>query len=444
MDRSRIRNFCIIAHIDHGKSTLADRLLLRSGIVNQRNFRDQMLDDMDLERERGITIKAHAVTLPMKVAGEEYLFNLIDTPGHVDFTYEVSRSLAACEGAVLLVDASQGIQAQTVANVHLALEGDLQLVPFINKVDLPHARVLDCMAELEKMFGFDAGEMLLGSAKTGEGVEELLKAVVARIPFPSDPGEPTRALIFDSEYNEFRGVVAYVRIFSGSLAKGDRIRMLGAGKSYEVLELGKFMPDMQPCDRLGAGETGYAIAGIKILRDLKIGDTITHHEGYDKVSILPGYKEPKPFVFCSLYPAANESFEELRKALEKLSLNDSSFTYMHESSPALGFGFRCGFLGLLHMDIVQERLEREYDLDLVQTAPTVTYELVMLDKSVVRINNPAELPDTSKILEFREPYVSLSLIVPSENIGSILSLTENRRGVYLATEYISETRAVLK
>ncbi|MBI4618206.1 MAG: elongation factor 4 [Planctomycetes bacterium] len=383
------------------------------------------------------------MTLPIRVDGTTYEFNLIDTPGHVDFSYEVSRSLAACEGAILVVDASQGIQAQTVANVHLATEGKLAIVPFVNKIDLPHAHPLDVMGEMEKAFAFDVEEMMLGSAKTGEGVDALFAAVVRRVPPPPGDETPLRALVFDSEYNEFRGVVTYIRLFSGRLRRGDRIRMLGARENYEALEVGKFMPDMKPVAELLPGEVGYVIAGIKRIQDVQIGDTVTHEEGHETVELLPGYKEPKQFVFCSLYPAASEDYEALRKALDRLSLNDSSFSFLPESSPALGFGFRCGFLGLLHMEIVQERLERESDLDLVQTAPTVTYEILLVSEEVVRITSPAELPEPFKIREFREPYVRLSMIVPADSIGNIMKLAESRRGTYQSTEYLSETRVIL-
>ncbi|MDP7032895.1 MAG: translation elongation factor 4 [Planctomycetota bacterium] len=439
-----IRNFCIIAHIDHGKSTLADRLLEMSGFVDPRKLRNQMLDDMDLERERGITIKAKAVEIEVAIEGEVYQLNLIDTPGHVDFSYEVSRSLSACEGALLVVDAAQGIQAQTMTNVYLAMEAELEIIPVLNKIDLPTAQVDQVLTELEQSLGFDPDEVHSISAKTGLGCEKLIEHVVRRVPPPKGEDSPLRALIFDSEYDEFRGVIVYVRIVDGVLRKGDRIRMIGTRSSWDVVEIGKFRPDMVSTDKLGAGEVGYCIAGIKTIKDVIVGDTITRHDRHETVESLPGYIEPKPMVFCGLYPAQGTEFHSLRGALEKLSLNDSSFSFQPESSPALGFGFRCGFLGLLHMEIVQERLERESNLELVQTAPNVTYKVVLRSGEKVVVHRPADLPDTHQIQEFTEPFVNLSLILPSKDIGGLMKLLETRRGEYRSTEYLSPERVLLR
>jgi len=441
---SRVRNFSIIAHIDHGKSTLADRLLEKTGAVSPREFRDQMLDDMDLERERGITIKATAVQLFHKYEGHRYILNLIDTPGHVDFSYEVSRSLAACEGALLLVDAVQGVEAQTVANAYEAINHNLTIIPVINKMDLPAARPEEVMEEMEQSLGIDPADVLLASAKTGRGIDEILAAVIERIPVPSGSEEaPLKALIFDSVYDEYRGVILYVRLFDGLIHSGDRIRMLRAGMSYEVMEVGTFRPKMTPGKELFAGETGYFVANIKDLRDVRIGDTLTLDQDSERVTPLPGYHVPQPMVFCGLYPASNTSYESLRDALERFRLNDSSFTYEPETSDALGFGFRCGFLGLLHMEIVQERLEREEDVELVQTAPTVTYEILKTGGDVVRIDNPSSLPDEAEVAELREPFVRVNFIVPSESIGALMKICEERRGEYRKTEYMSSTRAVI-
>jgi len=439
-----IRNFCIIAHIDHGKSTLADRILVKCGAMAERDMTAQVLDSMDLERERGITIKAKAVALAYRSGGREMLLNLIDTPGHVDFSYEVSRSLAACEGALLLVDAAQGVQAQTMANFFLALDAGLEIIPVLNKVDLQAARPEEVMAEMESSLGIRPADVLRVSAKTGVGVDEILEAVVARIPAPSgEPSATLRAIVFDSVYDEFRGVVVFVRVREGTVRRGDAVFMLGSRRGYDVLDVGKFRPRPESVPLLSAGEVGWVVCNIKTIHDVKIGDTITLEKLRDGVEPLPGYHEPKPMVFCGLYPTSNSDFEPLRKALEKLHLQDSSFTFHPESSEALGFGFRCGFLGLLHMDIVQERLEREWGLDLVQTAPNVTYEVVKHDGSVEVIERPADLPDPQHIREFREPVVRVSLILPSESIGALMKLCEDRRGSYVRTEYLSTARVVL-
>ena len=443
MEQKNIRNFCIIAHIDHGKSTLADRFLLHTGTVSQREFQDQLLDDMDLERERGITIKAKAVSLRYRREDGEYLLNLIDTPGHVDFSYEVSRSLAACEGALLLVDASQGVEAQTIANAHLALEANLSIVPGLNKVDLSVARPDDVIEEMVNSLGIDPDEVYRVSAKTGQGVPELLDGIVERIPPPSNQSDaPLRALIFDGAYDEYRGVIVYVRIVDGTLRPRQQVLMMGKGQDYEVEEVGIFSPKMKKLGQLRAGEVGYITASIKTLGDVQIGDTITDRlkPAHEK---LLGYKEPLPMVYCGLYPTNNSDFERLRQALEKLRLNDSSFTYVPESGGALGFGFRCGFLGLLHMDVVQERLERESGIAIVQTAPNVSFEVVQRGAAVIRIESPTELPDPSLIEEIREPVVRATIMIPSEFIGNIMTLMEERRGRYKRTEYLSQSRVIL-
>lgn len=443
MDPQTIRNFSIIAHIDHGKSTLADRILLLTGVVTEREFREQLLDDMDLERERGITIKASSVTFPYRSRrGEEFLFNLIDTPGHVDFSYEVSRSLAACEGALLLVDATQGIQAQTMANAYLAIHHDLTLIPVVSKIDLPHAAPAEIAKEVASFLGCHVQEVLFVSAKTGEGVEALLEAIVERIPPPSGSIEkPLRSLIFDSVYDDYRGAIAHVRVVDGTLRVGDMASMSATGRTFEVTELGIFTPKMKPVESLIAGQVGYVVGNLKDIRALKIGDTL-FRKG-ETVDPLPGYQEPKPMVFSGLYPAASENFEDLRKALERLALNDSSFTYQPETSQALGFGFRCGFLGLLHMEIVQERLERESHLDLVKTAPNVTYEILKTDGTVLEVHSPAEVPDPSQIRSFREPIMRVQIMVPKEYIGAVMTLSEERRGKHLGLEYFGSDRALL-
>jgi len=437
----RTRNFCIIAHIDHGKSTLADRFLQVTHAVSDREFHELMLDDMELERERGITIKSSCVTMSYSVGGTEYRLNLIDTPGHVDFSYEVSRSLRACEGAVLLVDANQGIEAQTVANLDQALAHGLAVIPVITKIDLPDARVIDTMIEMEQTFGFDPDDILTVSGKTGEGVQELLAATIERVPPPrGDPDGRLRALIFDSFYDEYQGAVAYVRVVDGRVRPGDRVLMMGAGRCYEVTQVGIFRPAMVGVDALEAGDVGYVMAGIKSIRDVRIGDTITL-ESAPAEEALPGYREPVPMVYCGLFPQDNDDLPALRTALEKLSLNDSSFVYEMESSDALGFGFRCGFLGLLHMEIVQERLERENDIPVIQTAPNVTYEVVTRKGELLTVNRPAQMPPEAEIAEIREPWVRMSIILPAEFIGNVMKLAESRRAVHHRTEFLSDRRA---
>jgi GTP-binding protein LepA len=443
MPQENIRNFCIIAHIDHGKSTLADRILLKTGAVSLRDFQDQVLDDMDLERERGITIKAKAVSLRYKRADGEYLLNLIDTPGHVDFSYEVSRSLAACQGALLLVDASQGVEAQTIANAHLAVNGNLTIVPLLNKIDMAAARPDEVIEEMVNSLGIDPETVHRVSAKTGEGVEELLDIIVDRIPSPPGNSQaPLRALIFDAVYDEYRGVIVYVRIVDGSLRPGMQVLMMGTNRSYYVEEVGIFTPKMQKLPELRAGEVGYLTATIKTLGDIQIGDTVTERTR-PTTEKLPGYKEPLPMVFCGLYPTNNTDFERLRQALDKLRLNDSSFTYVPESSGALGFGFRCGFLGLLHMEVVQERLERESGVDIVQTAPNVIFEVLTTAGDVVRIESPTQLPDLGVVEEIREPIVRATIMLPAEYIGNIMKLLEERRANYVRTEYLSQSRVTL-
>ncbi|MFQ5749674.1 MAG: translation elongation factor 4 [Planctomycetota bacterium] len=439
----RIRNFCIIAHIDHGKSTLADRFLEITGAVDARKKKEQILDSMDLERERGITIKAAAVSLEAELDGKRYLLNLIDTPGHVDFSYEVEKSLQACEGALLLIDAAQGIQAQTVANAHLALARDMVLIPVFNKIDLPHARPEEIGEEMENVLLLERESALPCSAKTGQGVKDILNAVVERIPAPEgDPGKPLRALIFDAKYDEFRGVIVYLRVVDGTIRRGDMVQMLGTGMDREVLELGKFTPEPRPHQFLGVGEVGYFISNIKRLGEIHVGDTITSAKG---PSVLPleGYREPQPMVWCGLYPTNSGDFENLRAALDTLKLNDSSILFDPENSEALGFGFRCGFLGLLHMEIVQERLERESDLDIVQTAPTVPYKVIMRDGRVLVIHSSGELPDGSLYQEIHEPVVKTNLLVPTSSIGVVMKLCSERRGTFLRQEHISPTRVLL-
>jgi GTP-binding protein LepA len=440
---SQIRNFAIIAHIDHGKSSLADQFLLRCGAISPREFREQVLDDMDLERERGITIQMHPVTIFYEAGGQRWELNLIDTPGHVDFSYEVSRSLAACEGVILLVDASQGVQAQTVANAYLAMEHDLAIVPVLNKIDLAIARPEQVMAEMEQALGISPTEVLRCSAKTGQGVEEVLQAVVARIPPPAgDPAAPLRALVFNSHFDTYKGVVVYVRIKEGCLRKGQRIRLMRSGAEYEVQEVGQFRPAMTPCSQLYAGQVGYFVAQIRAVGDVPIGDTVTEAQR-PAAEPLPGYREPKPMVFSGLYPVRNDDFEALREALARLHLNDASFTYQPETSEGLGFGFRCGFLGMLHREIIQQRLERESQLELVQTAPNVTYEILTRSGEVLTIDSPQKVPDAGQIAEFREPVVRVSFLLPTENIGDLMQLCTERRGTYVRTEYLSPSRAIL-
>jgi len=443
--QKKIRNFCIIAHIDHGKSTLADRLIEKTGVVSEREMDDQILDNMDLERERGITIKAQAVRMSYKASdGEEYIFNLIDTPGHVDFNYEVSRSLAACEGAILVVDAAQGIEAQTLANTYLALEHDLELLPVINKIDLPSARPDYVKKEIEDVIGLDASDAPLISAKNGINIDEVLEQIVIKLPHPEgDEDAPLRALIFDSYYDSYRGVIVHVRVKEGRLRVGDEIRMMNTGKEFQVVEVGYFRPGMLvPCEELVAGDVGYITASIKNVRDTRVGDTITLVSNPAK-DPLPGYKKVNSMVFCGIYPADGAKYEDLRDALEKLQLNDASLLFEPETSAALGFGFRCGFLGLLHMEIIQERLEREYDLDLVTTAPSVIYKVKKTDGEVLDIDNPTNMPPAANIEYMEEPIVKASIMTPSEFVGSIMELAQERRGTFKDMSYIDESRVIL-
>ncbi|MDQ5823522.1 MAG: translation elongation factor 4 [Chloroflexota bacterium] len=444
LEQRLIRNFCIIAHIDHGKSTLADRLLEITGTVAQRNMVAQLLDSMDLEREKGITIKARAVRMTYKADdGERYELNLIDTPGHVDFTYEVSRSLAACEGALLVVDATQGIEAQTLANTYLAMEHDLGLVPVVNKIDLPAADPDLVAAEIENVIGIPNEEIIRASAKEGTGVKEILEAVVKHVPPPrGNPNAPLRALVFDSHYDAYKGVIAYVRIVDGEISTGDNLLVMSSAVATEALELGAFTPEMTPTTTLTTGEVGYIATGLKIVRDCQVGDTITLSKRAASEP-LPGYKEIKPMVFAGLFPVESDDYTELREALERLHLNDASLVYQPESSAALGFGFRCGFLGLLHMEIVRERLEREYDLALLATAPSVEYRVTRTDGQVVVVDNPSEMPDPGKIATVEEPWMEISVVTPTRYIGPIMELVTARRGNYKKMDYLDEERVVL-
>ncbi|HEX6883164.1 MAG TPA: translation elongation factor 4, partial [Planctomycetota bacterium] len=443
MDPKLIRNFSIIAHIDHGKSTLADRLLEACAAVEKREMHAQHLDSMELERERGITIKAKSVTIWHEHAGQRYQLNLIDTPGHVDFNYEVQKSLQACEGALLLVDASQGVEAQSVANAYLAVEAGLAIIPVLNKIDLPHARPDQVTEEIEQAIGIDATDALRVSAKTGAGVPDVLKAIVERIPPPGQsPDAPLRALIFDAVYDEYRGIIVYVRVFEGTLKVREEVEMLGTGKKYEAIELGRFTPKMAKSDELTAGEVGYFISNIKRLGDVKIGDTLTHHKG-PKVEMLPGYRPPQQMVYADFYPTNNGDFEKLRTSLETLSLTDASFSFEPVTSEALGFGFRCGFLGLLHMEIIQERLEREFDLDMIQTAPTVSYRIVRHDKTTQDIHSAGQLPDPSHFETLEEPIARVSILIPAEYIGPMMQICADHRGVFIRQEYLSQTRVQL-
>ena len=445
-DRKRIRNFCIIAHIDHGKSTLADRIIEKTGLLTSREMQNQILDNMELERERGITIKSQAIrTVYRAKDGEEYIFNLIDTPGHVDFNYEVSRSLAACDGAVLVVDATQGIEAQTLANVYMALDHDLEVIPVINKIDLPSANPDGVVEEIEDIIGIEAQDAPRVSAKTGLNVEEVLEAIVQKLPAPEgDETAPLQALIFDSLYDSYRGVIVFMRVKNGTVKKGDIVRMMATGAEMEVVETGYFAPGrFIPCDALTAGSVGYLTASIKNVRDTRVGDTVTHAER-PCAEPLPGYKKVTPMVYCGVYPADAARYQDLRDALEKLQLNDASLYYEPETSLALGFGFRCGFLGLLHLEIVQERLEREYDLDLVTTAPGVVYRIYKTDGTMLELTNPSNMPDPSEIEHMEEPVVSAEIMLTKEFIGPIMQLCKERRGIYLGTEYMEQERAVLK
>ncbi len=446
VDQSKIRNFCIIAHIDHGKSTLADRIIEKTGLLTLREMSDQVLDNMDLERERGITIKAQTVRTVYKAQdGEEYIFNLIDTPGHVDFNYEVSRSLAACEGAVLVVDAAQGIEAQTLANVYMALDHNLEVFPVINKIDLPSAEPQRVINEIEDVIGIEAQDAPQISAKNGINIEEVLEAIVKRLPAPKgDAGAPLKALIFDSVYDSYKGVIVFIRLMEGTVRKGDRIRMMATGAEAEVVEIGIFGPgQFIPCEELSAGMVGYITASLKNVRDTRVGDTVTNAER-PCAEALPGYKKVLPMVYCGMYPADGAKYPDLRDALEKLQLNDASLQFEPETSVALGFGFRCGFLGLLHLEIIQERLEREYNLDLVTTAPSVIYKVYKTNGDMFDLTNPTNMPDPSEIEHMEEPFVDAEIMVTTEFVGAIMKLCQERRGVYKGMEYMEETRALLK
>lgn len=443
-NKSRIRNFSIIAHIDHGKSTLADRILELTNTITKREMKDQILDSMDLERERGITIKLNAVTIEyLADDGQEYIFNLIDTPGHVDFTYEVSRSLAACEGALLIVDATQGVEAQTLANMYLAIDNDLEIIPVINKIDLQSAMIDVCKKEIKDRLGLDGDNAILASAKTGENVKEILERIVNDIPAPSGNNEnPLKALIFDSYYDSYRGVVVLIRIKDGSVKVGDQIKLMRSNKIYTVTELGIRTPSEIKSDALYCGEVGYLCAQIKDIKDVRVGETITlvNNEANEA---LPGYRNINPMVFCGIYPTDSRKYQDLKDALEKLSLNDSSLKFEPETSQALGFGFRCGFLGLLHMDVIQERLEREYNLDLILTAPSVIYKIVMTNGEVINLDNPSKMPDLTLIKSIEEPYVKASIMTPKDYVGPIMQLCQDKRGIYIDLEYFDDTRMIL-
>lgn len=446
VDQSKIRNFCIIAHIDHGKSTLADRIIEKTGLLTNREMQNQVLDNMDLERERGITIKAQAVRIVYKAQdGEEYIYNLIDTPGHVDFNYEVSRSLAACDGAILVVDAAQGIEAQTLANVYLALDHDLEIMPVINKIDLPSAEPDRVVAEIEDVIGLEAHDAPRISAKNGLNIEEVLEQIITKIPAPEgDATAPLQALIFDAVYDPYKGVIVFFRVKEGRIAKGTSVKMMATGAQFEVIEVGYFGPgQFIPCEELSAGMVGYMTASIKNLKDTLVGDTITDAQN-PCAQPLPGYKKVNPMVYCGMYPADGAKYPDLRDALEKLQLNDASLQFEAETSVALGFGFRCGFLGLLHLEIIQERLEREFNLDLVTTAPSVIYKVHKTNGDVIDLTNPSNMPDPSEIEYMEEPVVSAEIMVTTEFIGQIMDLCQERRGVYLGMEYMETTRALLK
>lgn len=439
-----IRNFSIIAHIDHGKSTLADRLLEMTGTISQREMEEQLLDTMELERERGITIKAQSARLLYDAQdGHQYTLNLIDTPGHVDFNYEVSRSLAACEGALLIVDATQGVEAQTLANVYLALEHDLEIIPIINKVDLPSADPERVCKEIEDIIGLDTSEAVMVSAKTGLGVDKVLEAIVEKIPEPKDESDkPLRALIFDSHFDPYKGAIANVRIMEGSVKTGDRIRMMSSGKEFEVIETGVFLPRMYAVKSLECGSVGYFAASMKNVRDCRVGDTVTKADN-PAHDALPGYRPATPMVYCGLYPVDTSEYDNLRDALEKLNLNDAALLYEPETSTALGFGFRCGFLGLLHMDVIKERLEREYGLSLITTAPSVIYHVYKTDGEMVAVDNPSLLPDTTKIEHIEEPFVKTTIIIPKDMVGTVMEISQNRRGQYVTMDYLDDTRVSL-
>ncbi len=445
MEISKIRNFSIIAHIDHGKSTLADRLLQLTGTISERDMQEQVLDAMDLERERGVTIKASAVRMQYAAQdGETYEMNLIDTPGHVDFSYEVSRALQACEGALLVVDSTQGIEAQTLANLYMALEQDLEIIAVVNKTDLPAARPDEIAQEIEDLIGLDAADVLQVSAKTGANVDRILEAIVRKIPPPKgDPDAPARALIFDSHYDAYKGVIAYVRVVDGTITKADTLRLMASRAEILPVEIGIFNPNMQPIDSLSVGEVGYIATGLKTVRECRVGDTVTV-AGHGAQKPLPGYKQAKPMVFAGFYPSDNDDYDDLRDALEKLQLNDASLIYEPETSQALNFGFRVGFLGLFHMEIVQERLEREYDLDILATAPSVEYQVVLHDGEVLNIHSPSDLPDPSTISEIREPWMAIEIFTPEDYIGPIMDLVTKKRGEYVSMDYLDSKRVQLK
>lgn len=441
---SRIRNFCIIAHIDHGKSTLADRLLQATGTVENRQMKEQFLDNMDLERERGITIKLQAARMNYKAKdGQEYVLNLIDTPGHVDFSYEVSRSLVACEGALLVVDASQGVEAQTLANVYLAIENDLEIIPVLNKIDLPGAEPDRVAGEIEEVIGLDCSGAILASAKEGIGIPEILETIVERVPQPQNSiDESLRALIFDSYYDSYRGVIVYFRVMDGKVKKGDKVYLMASGKEYEIDELGVLSPNQVQVDELHAGEVGYFAAAIKAVEDARVGDTITLSKA-KATKPLPGYAEANPMVFCGMFPIDSDQFKDLREALDKLKLNDAALQFEPETSSAMGFGFRCGFLGLLHMEIVQERLEREYNLDLIITAPSVIYQVTTIKGEVIYVDNPATLPDPNEREKIEEPYVKVEMITPEEYVGTLMELSQGRRGIFKDMKYLTQGRTTL-
>lgn len=442
--QQQIRNFSIIAHIDHGKSTLADRILEYTGALSSREMQQQVLDQMDLERERGITIKLQAVRLNYKADdGQEYILNLIDTPGHVDFTYEVSRSLAACEGALIVVDAAQGIEAQTLANVYLALDNDLEILPVINKIDLPSADPERVKQEIEDVIGLDASDAVLASAKAGIGIKEILEQVCTKVPAPEgDPDKPLKALIFDSHYDPYKGVIVYVRVMDGAIKAGTKIKFMATDKTFEVIEVGAFMPRMTIIDQLNVGDVGFIVAGIKNVGDTRVGDTVTEAKN-PAPEPLPGYRKINPMVFCGLYPIETSDYNDLREALQKLELNDASLSYEPETSSALGFGFRCGFLGLLHMEIIQERIEREFNIPLITTAPSVVFKVTMTSGEVLEIDNPSNMPDPQKIEYIEEPYVKASIIVPNDFVGAIMELCQGKRGEFLNMEYLDTNRVTL-
>jgi GTP-binding protein LepA len=442
--QKRIRNFSIIAHIDHGKSTLADRILEYTGALSSREMQEQVLDQMDLERERGITIKLQAVRLEYRADdGEQYLLNLIDTPGHVDFTYEVSRSLAACEGALLVVDAAQGIEAQTLANVYLALDNNLEILPVINKIDLPSAEPERVKQEIEDIIGLDTSNAVLASAKAGIGIKEILEQVVSQVPPPTgDPDQPLKALIFDSHYDAYKGVIVYVRVVDGSIKAGNKIRFMATGAEFEVIEVGAFMPRMATVDELAVGDVGFVVAGIKNVKDTRVGDTVTDAKKPAAES-LPGYRKINPMVFCGLYPIETQDYNDLREALEKLELNDASLRYEPETSTALGFGFRCGFLGLLHMEIIQERIEREFNIPMITTAPSVVYRITLTNGETFEIDNPSNYPEAGKLEFVEEPYVKAAIIVPNDYVGTIMELCQNKRGEFVNMEYLDTNRVTI-